>query len=221
MNGSCKIGWWKFIIDVWRGLCVLTLHDQNFMFSLLKHLHFEHFQKLEILENALLRTTTLCGLRKPAMSTLDVLKNGMVGGCALNNVFLHPWNVFHSCTISMSRTSEKKTLKNNEKQWKKQPWTLAYILVLQTMSSPLSSTFWFRPTQFPSKMVPYRCHLNLASIGLGSSSKGLGSNLWFLTNRNVPFCWTLDPHLNWPLVFNLEKVSKCNILWQNVDGKGG
>jgi hypothetical protein len=37
-------------------------------------------------------------------------------------------------------------------------------------------------------MVPCKCHLNLASIGFGSSFKGLGSNLWFPTNRNGPFC---------------------------------
>jgi hypothetical protein len=39
---------------------------------------------------------------------------------------------------------KKKTLKNNEnheKQWKKQPWTLPYILVLQTMSFPFELHF--------------------------------------------------------------------------------
>jgi hypothetical protein len=49
---------------------------------------------------------------------------------------------------------------------------------------------------FPPKM----CHVNATSIWLqlvlevhlGSSSKGLGSNLWLLTNRNAPFCWTFD-----------------------------
>ncbi len=52
--------------------------------------------------------------------------------------------------------------------------------------------FWSGPIEFLSKMVPCICNFNLASIGLGSSSKGLGSNLWLSTNKNVPFCWTLD-----------------------------
>jgi hypothetical protein len=41
-------------------------------------------------------------------------------------------------------------------------------------------------------MVSCKWHLNLISIGVGSSSKGLGSNLWLLTNKNAPFRWTLD-----------------------------
>jgi hypothetical protein len=46
--------------------------------------------------------------------------------------------------------------------------------------------FWFELIEFLSKMVPCKCHFNLVSIGLGSSCKGLGSNLWLSTNRNVP-----------------------------------
>jgi len=39
---------------------------------------------------------------------------------------------------------------------------------------PFEPIFWFELIEFLSKMVPCRCHLNLVSIGLGSSSKGLG-----------------------------------------------
>ncbi len=89
------------------------------------------------------------------------------GGCAFNNVPLHPWNVFHSYTISTSRTSEKKilkilkTMKNSEKQWKRQLWTLAYILVLQTRSFPLSSIFF---GQNQLNFLPKWCHVNTISI---------------------------------------------------------
>jgi hypothetical protein len=41
----------------------------------------------------------------------------------------------------------KKMEKNNEKQqkqWKKQPWALASILVLQTLNSPFSIIFLVR-----------------------------------------------------------------------------
>ncbi len=70
--------------------------------------------------NAFLQATTLCGSVKTTMPTLDVFENGMVGVHS-TNILLHPWNVFNFCTISTSRTSENKTLKNNEnneKQWK-------------------------------------------------------------------------------------------------------
>jgi hypothetical protein len=93
------------------------------------------------------------------MPTLDALENGMVGVCIQQCPPPSMKNFSHSCTISTLKTSEKKTLKNNEsgeKQWKKQLWTLGYILVLKTMSFPLSSIFWFRPIEFLSKIVPCR-----------------------------------------------------------------
>jgi hypothetical protein len=110
------------------------------------------------------------------------------GGYAFNNVLLHPWNVFYSYTIWTSKTSEKKTLKNNGRNnlelyltsWFSKPWALVW--------AP-----FFCPYQlnFPPKWCHINGHLNLASIGLESSSKALGSNLWLSTNRNAPFCWTL------------------------------
>ncbi len=159
---------------------VSTLHNQNFLSSLLKHHHFEHFQELECIPSSN-NLVWIC--KNSHANTRCAWKQN--GGCALNNVFLHPWNVFHSCTISTSRTSEKKlwkTMKNNGKTWKKQPWTLGYISILQIMSFPLSFIFGFGPIEFPCKLVPCRFHLNLASIsiGLGSSSKGLGSNFMTL-----------------------------------------
>jgi hypothetical protein len=44
-----------------------------------------------------------------------------------------------------------KMMKNNEKQWKRQPWTLTYILILQTVSFPLSSIFGPNQLNFPTK----------------------------------------------------------------------
>ncbi len=78
-----------------------------------------------------------------------------------------------------------------EQQEEKKPWTLAYILVLQTMSSPLNCFFWFGPIGVPSKMMPCTLNHNLICLGLGPLSKGLGTNLKFLTNRNAQFHWTL------------------------------
>jgi len=115
------------------------------------------------------------------------------------------------------QTSEKKTLKNNEsneKQWKKQPWTLAYILVLQAMSSPFSSIFGPDQLNFPPKW----CHVYATSIwlqlvlDLGSSFKGLGCNLWLSTNKNAPFCWALDLG---PLFKVALSITSQNIIYIN------
>jgi hypothetical protein len=43
--------------------------------------------------------------------------------------------------------SEKETMNSNEKQQKRQSWTLVYTLVLQT----LSFIFWFGPIEFSCK----------------------------------------------------------------------
>jgi hypothetical protein len=53
-----------------------------------------------------------------------------------------------------------KAMKISEKQWKRQPWTLAYILVIQTMSSPFSSIFG--PDQL--NFLPKWCHVYATSI---------------------------------------------------------
>ncbi len=142
--------------------------------------------------NAFLLATIVCGFTKLAMPTLDIFKNGMVGVHSMMSSSIH-----EMFSILALQTSEKKTLKNNEsneKQWKKQPWTLAYILVLQAMSSPFSSIFGPDQLNFPPKW----CHVYATSIwlqlvlDLGSSFKGLGCSLWLSTNKNAPFCWALD-----------------------------
>jgi len=68
-------------------------------------------------------------------------------------------------------------MKNSEKQWKKQPWILALHLGFPNHELSFELHFWSGPIEFLSKMVPCICNFNLASIGLRSSSKGLGSNL--------------------------------------------
>jgi hypothetical protein len=73
----------------------------------------------------------------------------MDGGCIVNN-FFDAKNVFHSCTISNSKTNEKQTMK------KTTFYLTLKILVLQTMSSPFSFFFWFKPIEIPSKMMPCR-----------------------------------------------------------------
>jgi hypothetical protein len=41
-------------------------------------------------------------------------------------------------------------------------------------------------------MMPCRFSLDLPLFGLGSSSKGHGSNFWLSANRTALFHWTLD-----------------------------
>jgi hypothetical protein len=81
-------------------------------------------------------------------------------------------------------------MKNNKKQWKKQHWSLIYILVFQTMSFPFNFIFWFGPIEFPFKLMPCKCHFKFVWIGSRSSPKGLRSNLWLLIHRITPFCCT-------------------------------
>jgi hypothetical protein len=40
-------------------------------------------------------------------------------------------------------------------------------------------------------MMPCKLNHNLIHLGLGPSSKGLGTNLKFLTNKKARFHWTL------------------------------
>jgi len=84
---------------------------------------------------------------------------------------------------------KKKGKKNCKKKKKKheQPWTLIYTLVLQTMSFPLSSFFWFTPIGFLSKMMPCKLNHNFICLGPRPLSKGLVTNLKLLTNKNVQF----------------------------------
>jgi hypothetical protein len=63
----------------------------------------------------------------------------------------------------------------------------AYTLVLQTMSSPLSSFFGSRPISFPSKLMSCRLNHDLICLGPRPLSKGLGTNLKLLTNSNARF----------------------------------
>ncbi len=78
-------------------------------------------------------------LQYAAISTLNMLKNGVVGVYSTTSPqstkslpFLYNFNFF-----------------NNEKLWKKQLWTLAYILVVQTIISLLGFIFWCGPIEFP------------------------------------------------------------------------
>jgi hypothetical protein len=61
----------------------------------------------------------------------------------------------------------------------------------QTMNSLLSSLFWSRQFDFPSKMMPCKLNHNLICFDLEPSSKGIGTNLKLWTNRNAQFHWTL------------------------------
>jgi NADH:ubiquinone oxidoreductase subunit 5 (subunit L)/multisubunit Na+/H+ antiporter MnhA subunit len=88
-------------------------------------------------------------------------------------------------------TRIKKTIKKSKKQRSEQPWTLAYPLVLQIMSSLWSSFFWLGPIHFPSKMIPHKLNRNLICLDPRPLSKGLGTNFKLLTNRNAQFHWML------------------------------
>jgi hypothetical protein len=54
----------------------------------------------------------------------------------------------------------------------------------------------------PSKMMPCRLNHSMICLGLKPWSKGFGTNLKVLTNRNYWFRWTLllGPCLKWALV---------------------
>ncbi len=117
------------------------------------------------------------------MSTLKLVKNG--GASVLSTM-----SSIHSMSTILNK-GKKKTMKKNKKQKNEQPQTLAYTLVLQTMSSPISSFFFSKPIGFPSKMMPCKLNHNLICLGLEFLSEGLGTNLKLLTNRNAQFHWTL------------------------------
>jgi len=73
------------------------------------------------------------------------------------------------------------------------PWTLACILVLQIMSSPLSPfSFLSKPIDFPFKMMTCRFSPGFPLFGLGPSSKGYGCNLWLSSNTIALFHCTLN-----------------------------
>jgi hypothetical protein len=81
------------------------------------------------------------------------------------------------------------------------PWTLACILVVQIISSPLSSLFfWFEPIDPPSRKW---CHVGLASIChflvLDPHLKAMGSIYGSQPIGLLYFIgpWNLDPHVKW------------------------
>jgi hypothetical protein len=65
--------------------------------------------------------------------------------------------------------------------WFSKPWALLWAQFF------LGS----KPIDFPFKMVPCKFSLDLPLVGLGSSSKGRGSNLWLSANRICSI--SLDP----------------------------
>jgi hypothetical protein len=79
------------------------------------------------------------------MSTLELVKNGRVG--VLSTMFL-----IHNMSSIFTKFEQQGLKKNNEKKKQKkqknkkneQPWTLTYTLILQTMSSLVSSFFLVR-----------------------------------------------------------------------------
>lgn len=91
----------------------------------------------------------------------------------------------------------KRIFKMNLKR--KKPWTLTYILVLQTICSLQVPFLNFDQLNFPSKL---KCHFKLAWISLGSSYKVPWSNLcdWSIL---------LDPHLNRPWDNKNDSLQSC------------
>jgi hypothetical protein len=124
------------------------------------------------------------------MLILELIKNGGVG-------VLSTMPSIHKYVFQFHRIWTTRVKENNEEEQKtkrqknEQPWTLAYTLVLQTMSFPLSCCFWFGPIGFPSKMMPCRLNHNSICLGPRSLSKVLGTNLKLLTNKNAWFHWAL------------------------------
>ncbi len=71
-------------------------------------------------------------------------------------------------------------------------WILELDLGFSNHELSFEFVFWSKPIDFPSKMVPCRFSLNLPLVGLGPSSKGYGSDLWFSANSIALFHWILD-----------------------------
>jgi hypothetical protein len=83
-----------------------------------------------------------------------------------------------SIFTKFEQRGNKKKRKKKKKKKNEQPWILAYTLVLQTMSYPLSFFFFFLDLiDFASKMMPCRQNHNWICFGHGPLSKGLGTNL--------------------------------------------
>jgi hypothetical protein len=130
---------------------------------------------------------------------VENFKNHFVFGLLALLILKHETNIIMSlnilgCTLDWSRVQIP--LNQFGLIWSKlnPALDLAWILVLQMMSTPFLFSFFFRfePIDFPSKMVPWRFSLYLPLFGFEPSSKGHGSNLWLSSNRITLFHWTLN-----------------------------
>ncbi len=167
---------------------VLILH---FLFHLLIHLHFMYLERLK-----------MHSFHKLTMLILELIKYGEVG------VLSSPQSIaclpFSQNLNNKGRTKQWKRTKNKKNE---EPLDLAYGLAVQTMRFRVSSFILFRPISFPSKIMPCKLNRNLNCLGPRPSSKGLGTNLKFLTNNNVRFHWTL---LLGPLFNMTLKLGTCS-----------
>jgi hypothetical protein len=81
------------------------------------------------------------------MSILELIENE---GAGVLSIMSSIHSMFSTIT-EFKQQRYKKTRKKNKKVKNEQPWTLAYTLVLQIMSSPLSSFFNLEHFVFPPK----------------------------------------------------------------------
>jgi hypothetical protein len=126
-------------------------------------------------------------------------------------------SIYKMFSIVLNFKNQWKIIYFLKKQWKKQTWTLAYILVLQTMSFPFSFIFWSRPIEFPSKMMACRCHFkNWLELISDPHLKALGPIYDSQLLRFLHFVGPshLDPHLKCPLY-----ISHSISLFTNIDMK--
>jgi hypothetical protein len=116
---------------------------------------------------------------------------------------------------------DKKKAMKKKKQTNKQTWTLAYTLVLQIMSFPVSSFSWSGSIDFPSKMIPCKLNHNLICFGLGVLLKSLETGSKLLTNRNAQFHWTLllEPLFNVALKLIFYKYGNTTLKMSKWDMK--
>jgi len=96
-------------------------------------------------------------------------------------------------------------LKKNKKWRNEQCQTLAYTLVLQSMSSPLSFLFWSIQIDFPSKVMLCRLNHNLFCFGLGALFRGCFEN----PLSKTLMLWSVEP---WQISNITQKWSHIN-LW--------
>ncbi len=120
-----------------------------------------------------------------------MVQNGRVG-------VLSPMSSIYSMSFILTKLKQREQKIN--KKWATLDPSLHFGYLNHELSLKLFF-LWFEPIGFPLTTMPFRLNHNL--ICPGPLSKGLGTNLKLLTNKNAQFHWSL--HLG-----PLSKVAGSN-----------